>query len=91
MTGIQKPVIYYTSKDGIEYELYSKIPVWTQEEPIYLEDGSQLKVSRIERPQVYINEDGQLTALLVAIGIKTRSHDYIVIRPVDKFVPRNLP
>ena len=91
VTGVQKPVIYYTSKDGIEYELYSKIPVWTQEEPIYLEDGSQLQVSRIERPQVFINEHGQLTALLVAVGIETRSHDYIVIRPVDKFVPTNSP
>ena len=91
MTGVQKPVIYYTSKDGIEYELYSKIPVWTQEEPIYLEDGSQLQVSRIERPQVFINEHGQLTALLVAVGIETRSHDYIVIRPAAKLVPTTSP
>lgn len=89
VTGIQKPVVYYTSKDGINYELYSKVPVWTQDEPILLEDGSALEASRIERPQVYINEDGELSALLVAVGIEPRSHDYIVIRPVDDFVPQN--
>ncbi|MDF7825929.1 glycoside hydrolase family protein [Pontiellaceae bacterium B12227] len=89
VTGIQKPVVYYTSKDGIHYELYSKIPVWTQTEPILLEDGTQLKASRIERPQVYINEQGEFCALLVAVGVEERSHDYIVIRPVDHFVPTN--
>ncbi|MGJ8638228.1 MAG: sulfatase-like hydrolase/transferase [Opitutaceae bacterium] len=89
VTGVQKPVVYYTSKDGIDYELYSKIPVWTQEEPILLEDGTALKASRIERPQVYTNDAGEVAALLVAVGVEVRSHDYIVIRPVDNFVPKN--
>lgn len=89
MKGIQKPVVFYTSKDGIHYELYSEIPVWTQEEPILLEDGTRLDASRIERPQVYVNEAGEVEALLVAVGIEERSHDYIVIRPVDKFIPKN--
>ncbi|MEO0795803.1 MAG: glycoside hydrolase family protein [Verrucomicrobiota bacterium] len=89
VTGVQKPVIYYTSKDGVNYELYSKIPVWTQTEPIICENGDQLRASRIERPQVYIDEDGQFAALLVAVGEEERSHDYIVIRPVDNFVPDN--
>ncbi|MEM9418089.1 MAG: glycoside hydrolase family protein [Planctomycetota bacterium] len=89
VTGTQKSVVYYTSKDGIHYELFSKLPVWTQDEPIVLEDGSHLSASRIERPQVYINDDGEFAALLVAVGIEERSHDYIVIRPVDNFVPEN--
>lgn len=89
VTGVQKPVIYYTSKDGINYELYSKIPVWTQTEPIYLENGKPLEVSRIERPQVYVNERGEVTALLVCVGMEPRGHDFIVIRPVDRFVPQN--
>lgn len=89
VTGVQKPVVYYTSKDGMNYELFSKIPVWTQEEPILLEDGTELSASRIERPQVYINDEGEFSALLVAVGVEERSHDYIVIRPVDNFVPEN--
>ncbi|MGC6505422.1 MAG: sulfatase-like hydrolase/transferase, partial [Coraliomargaritaceae bacterium] len=87
VTGIQKPLVYYTSKDGVDYELYSKIPLWSQEEALKMEDGTELQVSRIERPQVYINEEGALTALLVAVGVEERSHDFIVIRPVDSFIP----
>lgn len=89
LTDVQKPVVYYTSKDGIEYELYSKIPVWSQTDPIPLENGEQLKVRRIERPEVYVNDAGEIIALLVCVGMEPRGHDYIVIRPVDHFVPEN--
>ncbi|EDM26164.1 hypothetical protein LNTAR_16493 [Lentisphaera araneosa HTCC2155] len=88
-SSLQKPVIYYTSKDGIHYELFSKIPVWSQEEPILLENGKELKASRLERPEVCINDAGEFSALLVAVGEEPRSHDYIVIHPVNNFTPKN--
>lgn len=89
VTGIQKSVVYYTSKDGIHYELYSDVPVWSQDEPIPMEDGETRTVARVERPEVYLNENGEVEALLVCIGVEERGHDYIVIRPVDRFMPNN--
>ncbi|MBK1880058.1 glycoside hydrolase family protein [Pelagicoccus mobilis] len=89
VTGTMKSVIYFTSKDGIDYELYSDQPVWTQDELIPVGGKEGLKVSRIERPQVYVNDKGEVEALLVCVGIEQRGHDYIVIRPVDRFVPEN--
>ncbi|MEM9252379.1 MAG: glycoside hydrolase family protein [Planctomycetota bacterium] len=88
-TGIQKAVVYYTSKNGIDYELYSDIPVWSQADPIPLEDGTELQVSRVERAQVYLDENKDFVALLAACSVEQFSHDYIVIRPVDRFVPGN--
>ncbi|MEM1010844.1 MAG: glycoside hydrolase family protein [Planctomycetota bacterium] len=89
VTGIQKAMVYYTSKDGIDYELYSDVPVWSPRDPIVLDDGTELSVSRVERPQVYVDENQTVIALLAAVGVAERSHDYIVIRPVDSFVPDN--
>lgn len=89
ITGIQKSVVFYTSKDGIHYELYSKIPVWSQREPIPMADGGERIVYKVERPQVYVNDSGELEALLVSVAREPGKHDYIVIRPVDSFVPDN--
>ena len=56
VTGTMKSVVFYTSKNGVDYELYSDQPVWTQTELIPIEGGESLKVSRIERPQVYVKK-----------------------------------
>lgn len=89
ITGIQKSVVFYTSKDGIHYELNSKTPIWSQNEPIPMADGTERKVYKVERPQVYVNEQGELEALLVSVAKEPSKHDYIVIRPVDHFMPAN--
>ncbi|VGO18827.1 glycoside hydrolase family protein [Pontiella sulfatireligans] len=89
VTGIGKAVVYYTSKDGINYELFSKIPVWSQADPVPMEDGSEHWVTRVERPQVFLNDTGEVVALLAAFGTKEYRHDYIMIRPVDGFMPTN--
>ncbi|MDZ8119172.1 glycoside hydrolase family protein [Pontiella agarivorans] len=89
VTGIQKSVVYYTSKDGIHYELYSTLPVWSQNDPIPMEGGDSRTVYKVERPQVYVNDNGELEALLVSVAKEPGKHDYIVIRPVDHFVPAN--
>lgn len=90
VTGEDKSVIYYTSKNGIDYVLYSQIPVWSRNEPIPLNDGNEIFPDKVERPQVYINENGELTALLVSITTQMKKErGIIVIRPIDRFVPDN--
>ena len=90
VTGINKCIIYYTSKDGENYKLYSQIPVWSYTDPVILSNGKKIDVIQAERPQVYINEKGEMTALLAACVRANHKHKgIIVIRPVDNFVPKN--
>ncbi len=90
-TGIEKSILYYTSKDGVNYELYSQIPISSLAEPIPLENGGELNIENgLERPQVYLNEKGEVSALLSAIRpTENKPISYIIIRPVDNFVPNN--
>jgi len=89
VTGIEKAVLFYISKDGINYKLYSDIPVWSQNELIPIIGGDSLKVTKVERPQVFIDEKGRMTALLASVHPPGIGATYIVIRPVNKFVPTN--
>ncbi len=89
VTGVQKSVIYYTSKDGINYELYSQIPVWSQTEPVPLQNGKSVNVKGIERPQVFTDDKGKLVALLASIYPAEGGPTYIIIRPVKNFEPKN--
>lgn len=90
VTGVEKSIVYYTSKNGVDYELYSQIPVWSQKDSIKLTNGTFLHVKGLERPQVYTNEKNELEALMVSVYPSEKSTPtYIVIRPVDKFVPKN--
>lgn len=89
VTGIEKAVIYYTSKDGINYKLYSDIPVWSQNELIPIVGTDSVQVTKVERPQVYIDKKGRMTALLAGVHPPGIGATYIVIRPVRNFVPTN--
>ena len=91
VTGVQKAVVYYTSKNGIDYQLESRIPVWSQRDPVPLRDGRSLEISGVERPQVFLDENGALVALLAGIYPANREKEstFIVIRPVDHFIPGN--
>ena len=90
VTGIEKSLVYYTSKDGINYELDSTIPFWSRKDKIPVLDGDSLQVDGVERPQVYLDENGAVQALLVSIyPWKRKEPTYIIIRPVDKFIPTN--
>ena len=89
VTGVQKAVVYYTSKNGADYELYSPIPVWSQNDPVPLAGGGEFRVKGVERPQVYLNDQGAVTALLVSVYPEEQIPTYIIIRPVDNFVPEN--
>lgn len=89
VTGIQKAVVYYTSKNGIDYRLDSRIPVWSQRDPLPMANGRSMKISGIERPQVFLDKNGAVTALLAGIYPENRDKDstFIIIRPVRDFVP----
>jgi hypothetical protein len=89
VTGIQKALVYYTSKDGINYKLYSNLPVWSQNDLILVEGGESLSVTQVERPQVYLDENGAVTALMAGVHPPGKDATYIIIRPVNNFVPTN--
>lgn len=89
VTGIHKAVVYYTSKNGVDYELDSRVPVWSQKDPVPIANGKSLRITGVERPQVFQDEKGAVIALLASVYPADREKDstFIVIRPVDHFVP----
>jgi len=89
VTGIEKATILYTSKDGINYKLYSDIPILSKEDLIPVRGGDSLKIFIVERPQVYTDSKGNVDALLLAVRPTSTDPSYIVIRPVKKYKPSN--
>jgi hypothetical protein len=88
-TGVQKAPVYYTSKDGIHYTLFSPIPILDPAQGLPMENGERLEVPGFERPQVYLNEKQEVIALLGAIRPEGGNPTRVVIVPVDHFVPKN--
>jgi hypothetical protein len=73
----------------VDYELDSRIPVWSQKDPVPLANGKSMKISGVERPQVFVDEKGAVIALLASVYPADRATEstYIIVRPVDHFVP----
>ena len=91
-TGIRKAIVYYTSKKGIDYELVSQEPVWSQNDPVPLADGRSLTIAGVERPQVCLDDQGAVIALLASAYPSEKSEPtFIIIRPVDHFLPAGKP
>ena len=88
ITGINKAVVYYTSKDGVHYQLFSDVPVWSQNDLIPVIGGEGLNVERVERPEVYLDTDGKVAAIMAAVQLG-KGCSYIVIRPVRNNLPTN--
>ena len=87
-TGIRKAIVYYTSKNGIDYELVSQEPVWSQNDPVPLADARSLTIAGVERPQVCLDDKGAVIALLASAYPSAKSEPtFIIIRPVDHFLP----
>src|SRR5207248_979798 len=63
-TGISKAGAQYYSKDGVNYHLMSREPVFTK--TVAYDDGTSETFSRRERPFIYVNEQGEVTALFTA-------------------------
>jgi hypothetical protein len=82
-TGIRKGLVHYSSDDGVTYDLVSQVPVWSQTEPLPLVGGKSMKVAGIERPEIFLNDQGQPEALLVSAypALKESEPTFIIIRP----------
>ncbi|MDP4291693.1 MAG: glycoside hydrolase family protein [Bacteroidota bacterium] len=85
-TGLFKGGAQYYSKDGINYVLVSKEPVFTK--TIEFDDKTTETFSRRERPFVYINEKNEATALLTTCLPKD-GPARIIIQPIDNYYPKN--
>jgi hypothetical protein len=59
--------------------------VWSQSDPVPLDDGTTVAIPGVERPQVFQNEQGEIIAILAAIRPTGDAPSYIMIRPVDRF------
>ena len=83
-TGIRKSVLHYTSVNGIDYDLVSQVPVWSQTDPVPLANGGSMRVAGIERPQVVLDDNGQPLALLVSAypQVKESEPTFIILRPM---------
>jgi len=82
-TGHFKAFTYYTSQEGLKYELVSKDPILVRNDPIRFSDGSSYKFSRIERPNVVLDEKGNVIAMLAAcLPEKRELGSRIVVFPV---------
>jgi len=87
-TGVKNALAYYTSNDGITYRLVSPIPVWSAADPVPLADGTLMPVSSIESPEVFIDDDGSVAALLATVRLDDpEAPSFILIRPVLEFTP----
>lgn len=85
-TGFHKSFAYYTSNDGLSYELVSRDPLFTNQIPIRFADGTEEKFQRIERPNVVLDDQGCVVAVLAACTPENeKDGSRILVFPVDKF------
>ena len=81
------PTLYYFSKDGKQFHLYSDTPVFPSSNEIEFADGSVETFLRMERPNVYVNEAGEVEAFMSTAVKDYQTEAQIVVWPVDRFVP----
>jgi len=84
LTGVSKSGAQYYSKDGKTYIAVSKEPVYGK--TVQYNDGTEQTFSRRERPFVYPNPKGEITALFTAC-LTSAGQSWIVVNPVDNYVP----
>ena len=85
-SGLHKSFVYYTSRDGISYELVSKDPLFSNQNPIRFQDGSETKFLRIERPNIVLDEQGAVIAVLAACSPENQKEgSRILVFPVHRF------
>lgn len=84
-TGVNKNGAQYYSADGIQYKLVSKEPVYTK--TVQYDDGTSTTFKRRERPFVYANEKGEVTAFFTAC-LTENEQSWIEAQPVKNYVPK---
>jgi hypothetical protein len=85
-TGIGKAGAQYYSKNGIQYHLMSREPVFTK--TVAYEDGTSETFSRRERPFIYVNDISEVVAFFTAC-LPANGPARIVAQPVDHYIPNN--
>lgn len=83
-TGNGKSGVQYYSKDGINYQLLTTEPINTK--TIAYDDGTSETFKRVERPFIYVNENGAVTAYFLAC-MTPEGQGRIIVYPVDHYVP----
>jgi len=90
-TGTGKNGAQYYSKDGINYSLLSKESIYTK--TVSYDDNTEQKFRRRERPFVYVNEKGAVTAFFTSCLIQDENGNeksWIVVNPVNNYFPPEL-
>ena len=83
-TGVNKNGAQYYSKDGIYYKLISNESVYTK--TVTYDDGTSYTFRRRERPFVYVNERGEVTAFFTAC-LTDKGQSWIEVQPANNYVP----
>lgn len=83
-TGVKKNGAQYYSTDGIQYNLVSNESVYTK--TVRYDDGTEFTFRRRERPFVYANEQGEITAFFTAC-LTDKEQSWIEVQPVNTYVP----
>jgi hypothetical protein len=87
-TGVKKAGAQYWSKDGIHYYLSSTQPEYTK--TLRYDDGSERTFRRRERPFVYVDEKGSVTAFFTSCLVQKEDgteQSWIEVQPVNNYVP----
>jgi hypothetical protein len=90
-TGVKKAGAQYSSADGIHYNLVSKEPVYTK--TVNYDDGSSTTFRRRERPFVYVDEKGTVTAFFTSCLVQKedgKEQSWIEVQPVGNYMPPKL-
>lgn len=88
-TGVNKNGAQYYSTDGLNYLPVAPESVYTK--TVNYDDGSSLTFRRRERPFVYVNEKGAVTAFFTACLIEENGKEksWIEVQPVRNYVPKH--
>jgi len=88
LTGTKKAGAQYYSKDGIHYYSATKDAVFTR--TVTYDDGSSRTFTRRERPFVYVDGKGTVTALFTACLVRNNDgteQSWIEVQPVGNYIP----
>jgi hypothetical protein len=88
LTGAKKNGAQYYSKDGIHYYPATQEPIFTK--TINYDDGSSRTFRRRERPFVYVDEKGRVTAFFTSCLVQNADgseQSWIEVQPVDNYIP----
>lgn len=87
-TGVNKNGAQYYSTDGINFHLVSSESVYTK--TVLYDDGTALTFRRRERPFVYANKKGWVTAFFTSCLMEENGKEkaWIEVQPVKNYKPK---